>query len=113
MTHLVPLRSPATPTGLGLGFTQHPEGFNPDFVSSQKIPGFVFGSSGAGYGSWGSAGGGVARTGTGSSGFQIPFGYNSQFDVEGQVDRVSELLERDVDFEGWLKDLPVEEGVGS
>jgi Wiskott-Aldrich syndrome protein len=36
-------------------------------------------------------------------------GYNSQYDVEGQVDRVSELLERDVDFEGWLRDVPEEE----
>lgn len=36
--------------------------------------------------------------------------YNSQFDVEGQVDRVSELLDRDVDFDGWLRDIPEEEG---
>ncbi|KAH9857441.1 hypothetical protein C2E23DRAFT_892174 [Lenzites betulinus] len=35
--------------------------------------------------------------------------YNSQFDVEGQVDRVSELLERDVDYNGWLRDLDDEE----
>ena len=36
-------------------------------------------------------------------------GYNSQFDVEGQVGLVSDLLERDVDFTGWIHDLP--EGV--
>lgn len=35
----------------------------------------------------------------------IGMGYNSQFDVEGQVGLVSDLLERDVDFDGWLKDL--------
>jgi len=41
----------------------------------------------------------------GSSGY-LAMGYDSQFDVEGQVDRVSELLERDVDFDGWLRDIP-------
>ena len=48
----------------------------------------------------------MVRTATGSSGFLLPMGYDSQFDVEGQVDRVSELLERDVDFDGWLRDIP-------
>ena len=39
-------------------------------------------------------------------------GYNSQFDVAGQVDKVNKLLEKDVDYEGWLCDPPVErEGV--
>lgn len=33
-------------------------------------------------------------------------GYNSQFDVEGQVGMVSDLLEKDVDFDGWLRDIP-------
>ncbi|EKM56135.1 uncharacterized protein PHACADRAFT_209631 [Phanerochaete carnosa HHB-10118-sp] len=33
-------------------------------------------------------------------------GYSSQFDVEGQVGLVSDLLERDVDFDGWLRDVP-------
>ena len=42
------------------------------------------------------------RTG---SGF-IGVGYSSQFDVEGQVGMVSDLLERDVDFDGWLRDMP-------
>ncbi|GJE88149.1 hypothetical protein PsYK624_042320 [Phanerochaete sordida] len=40
---------------------------------------------------------------------QSQVGYNSQFDVEGQVGMVSDLLERDVDFTGWIHDLP--EGV--
>ena len=35
-------------------------------------------------------------------------GYSSQFDVEGHVEQVSELLERDVDFKGWLRDLGTE-----
>lgn len=33
-------------------------------------------------------------------------GYNSQFDVDGRVDQVSEFLERDVDFDKWIKDIP-------
>lgn len=36
----------------------------------------------------------------------VGMGYSSQFDVEGQVGMVSELLERDVDFDGWLRDMP-------
>jgi hypothetical protein len=36
-------------------------------------------------------------------------GYSSQFDVERHVDRVSELLEKDVDFDGWLRDMPAAE----
>ncbi|KAF8802986.1 hypothetical protein BYT27DRAFT_7341092 [Phlegmacium glaucopus] len=39
-------------------------------------------------------------------------GYNSQFDVAGQVDKVDKLLEKDVDYEGWLRDPSLErEGV--
>ncbi|TFY81591.1 hypothetical protein EWM64_g2424 [Hericium alpestre] len=38
-----------------------------------------------------------------SSGY-LGMGYDSQFDVEGNVDRVTELLERDVDFDAWLRD---------
>ncbi|KAI0823826.1 hypothetical protein BC628DRAFT_481262 [Trametes gibbosa] len=52
-----------------------------------------------------SQGQGLAR---GSSGV-FGMAYNSQFDVEGQVDRVSELLERDVDYNGWLRDLDDDE----
>ena len=33
-------------------------------------------------------------------------GYSSQFDVEGNVNRVTELLERDVDFGAWIRDAP-------
>lgn len=86
---LAPLRSPLTPSGLP-GFTQNPGAFAPSYASG----------IGGGAGSYKS----LER---GSSGF---LGFNSQFDVEGQVDRVSELLERDVDFDGWLKDVPGEEG---
>jgi hypothetical protein len=46
--------------------------------------------------------------GQGSSAY-LGIGYDSQFDIEGQVDRVSELLERDVDFDGWLRDIPAME----
>jgi len=35
-------------------------------------------------------------------------GYNSQFDVAGQVDKVDKLLEKDVDYEGWLRDPSLE-----
>ena len=39
-------------------------------------------------------------------------GYNSQFDVAGQVDKVDKLLEKDVDYEGWLRDPSLErEGI--
>ena len=31
-------------------------------------------------------------------------GYNSQFAVAGQVDNVDKLLEKDVNYEGWLRD---------
>lgn len=33
-------------------------------------------------------------------------GYSSQFDVDKHVNQVNELLEKDVDFDGWLKDIP-------
>lgn len=39
---------------------------------------------------------------TGSLGM---FGYNSQFDVDGNVDEVSAMLERDVDVDHWYKDI--------
>lgn len=32
--------------------------------------------------------------------------YNSQFDVEGQVGMVSDLLDKDVHFEDWIRDIP-------
>ncbi|KII89471.1 hypothetical protein PLICRDRAFT_108810, partial [Plicaturopsis crispa FD-325 SS-3] len=84
-----PLRSPVSPL-----FSQNPGAFDPPALSTQLPASDMLGT--------GSMGRGLQR---GSSGF---FGgmYNSQFDVESRVDRVSELLERDVDFDGWLRDLP-------
>ena len=38
-------------------------------------------------------------------------GYNSQFDVAGQVDKVDKLLEKDLDYEGWLRDPSLEREV--
>lgn len=51
------------------------------------------------------AGGFLSR---GGSGF-FAMGYSSQFDVEAQVGHVNAFLEKDVDFDGWLKDLPDED----
>ena len=50
---------------------------------------------------------------SGAAGLSLGFGgYNSQFDVAGQVDKVDKLLEKDVDYEGWLRDPSLErEGV--
>lgn len=71
-------------------------------------PDFAFGGLGAtGTGTGGI--GGLGRAGTGSSGFGFGL-YRYGSDVEGQ-DRVSELLEKDVDFEGWLRDVG-EDGEG-
>ncbi|KAL7282874.1 hypothetical protein ACG7TL_002288 [Trametes sanguinea] len=89
-------RSPVSPL-----FTQNPGAFVPAFVSSQR-PGAndddpFLGAQAQSQ----SQGRSLMR---GSSGF-FGMGYNSQFDVEGQVDRVSELLERDVDYNGWLRDV--------
>lgn len=35
--------------------------------------------------------------------------YNSQFDVDGNVDRLSSFLEKDVDFGAWVRDLDDED----
>ncbi|KAI0373108.1 hypothetical protein BV20DRAFT_962888 [Pilatotrama ljubarskyi] len=93
-------RSPVSPL-----FTQNPGAFVPAFVSSQRPSAndddpFLGGGSHRQ-----SQAQGLIR---GSSGV-FGMGYNSQFDVEGQVDRVSELLERDVDYNGWLRDLDDDE----
>ena len=45
---------------------------------------------------------GFARGGGGT----FAIGYNSQFDLEGQIGMVNDLLEKDVDFDGWLRDIP-------
>ncbi|KAH7924074.1 hypothetical protein BV22DRAFT_1196198 [Leucogyrophana mollusca] len=79
------LRSPVSPM---FSFAQNPNAFLPQYTSTQQP--------------LARGGGSMGRTG---SGF-FAMGYNSQFDVEGQVDRVSELLEKDVDFDGWLRDIP-------
>ena len=98
---------PASPVS-PLGFTQHPSAFAPRFVSSQRpLP------LGTGEDPFLAApvarqepqvqaqgDGGLMR---GSSGF-FGMGYSSQFDVEGHVEQVSELLSHDVDFDGWLRD---------
>ena len=65
-----------------MGFTQCLSGFGPDLMSSQ-IPGL-----GLGYG--GEGGGGVVRPAPGNTEFLLT-GYDSQFDVEGLVDWVSDL----------------------
>ena len=48
----------------------------------------------------------------GSSGF-FAMGYSSQFDVEGGVSRAAELLDRDVDYADWLRDIPEAEDEAS
>ncbi|KAF7791038.1 hypothetical protein EIP86_001998 [Pleurotus ostreatoroseus] len=79
-------RSPASPL-----FTQNVAAFAPPFMSTQAgalnphEAALVNGRTGSGF---------------------IGVGYSSQFDVEGQVGMVSDLLERDVDFDGWLRDMP-------
>ena len=83
-------------------FTQNPAAFAPDFISSQ----LSLGATDVHMGGMGSI-----PPERGSSGF-FGTGYNSQLDLEGQIDRVSELLERDVDFDGWLKDIPEVEETG-
>lgn len=76
------LESPVSPM---LSYAQDPSGFLPQITSTQVQKG----SPSAG------------RTNNGMFGI----GYSSQFDVERHVDRVSELLEKDVDFDGWLRDM--------
>lgn len=75
------LESPVSPM---LSYAQNPSVFLPQVTSTQVRKG----SPTAG------------RTNNGFFGM----GYSSQFDVERHVDRVSELLGKDVDFDGWLQD---------
>ncbi|KAF4604382.1 hypothetical protein EYR40_001560 [Pleurotus pulmonarius] len=77
-------------------FINAAKGFEPLGASTQADGGggFAFGAM-----SQASVGGGIRSFGM----------YNSQFDVEGEVDRVSELLERDVDFDGWLRDASIKD----
>lgn len=67
--------------GNGGGFTLDPDDeFDPPFQSTQQ------GGKQHKFGGW--------------------MGYNSQFDVDGQVSQVDKLLEKDVqvDYDGWLRD---------
>ena len=123
MGYLVPLRSPATPTGIvgtsgwgmrgndGMGFTQNPVAFAPAHISSQ-IPGFFYNSHPRTDPPTPSQARTAQTAGAGNSSGVFAMGYNSQFDIEGEVGRVSELLERDVDFEGWLRDVDENEDGG-
>ncbi|TFK65175.1 hypothetical protein BDN72DRAFT_962726 [Pluteus cervinus] len=82
------------------------DGFNPPFASTQVTVGagsadqqyFFNGNEDNGYGSQNHARPLIPA----SSGMWMP--YNSQFDVDKQVDKVSKFMEEDVDIEGWLRD---------
>lgn len=39
----------------------------------------------------------------------MDLGYNSQFDIDRQVEEASERLDQDVDFNKWLKNIPDDE----
>ncbi|KAG2131253.1 uncharacterized protein EDB93DRAFT_1178693 [Suillus bovinus] len=79
--HNLLLHSPVSPMR---SFAQNPNAFLPQFTSTQTR----------------------GSCHNGMSGSVLGGGYRSQFDVERHVDRVSELLEKDVDFGGWLRDVP-------
>lgn len=95
------LQSPSSPSPLVLdypnpNFTVNPEAFAPLFTSTQNGP--------EGDGSGG--GGGtrtLSRKGTGSS--LGLFKFNSQFDVDKNVDEAIALLEKDVNTDNWFVDL--------
>ncbi|KIK93564.1 hypothetical protein PAXRUDRAFT_828839 [Paxillus rubicundulus Ve08.2h10] len=84
--HNLLLHSPVSPM---LSFAQNPNVFLPQYTSTQlgQNP--------------------PRHTNSGILGM----GFNSQFDVEKHVDRVSEWLEKDIDFDGWLRDAPSVEGI--
>ncbi|THH21244.1 hypothetical protein EUX98_g8423 [Antrodiella citrinella] len=104
-------RSPISPlfgTGGGnISMNMNISHFSPPFTSTQHGHGHEPGSGSSQYGGLGGEsqrGHGLVR---GSSGL---FGmYNSQFDVEAQVGQVSDLLDRDVDFGEYLKDVDEDE----
>ena len=77
------LESPVSPM---LSYAQNPSGFLPQITSTQ-------------------VGKGSPTAGRTKSNGIFGMGYSSQYDVERHVDRVSELLEKEVDFEGWLRDV--------
>jgi len=74
-------------------FTQHPEAFNPSSTGTQVVTcrNVHEGETRA-----------VDLGRTDSLG---TFGYNSQIDVDGHVDEVTALLEREVDVSNWYKEL--------
>lgn len=94
-------QSPGPPSLLVLNhsnpnFTINPEAFAPLFTSTQNGP--------EGDGSGGVGGGrALSRKGTGSS--LGLFKFNSQFDVDKNVDETISLLEKDVDASNWFVDL--------
>ncbi|KAH9912192.1 uncharacterized protein BXZ73DRAFT_107561 [Epithele typhae] len=82
-------------------FSQDPRAFAPPFTSTQEDDPFAMPPAPPG------------RDNTlmrGSSGFLGGGPYCSQFDLEAHIEQVSELLDRDVDFNGWLRDLGSESG---
>ncbi|KAI0308783.1 hypothetical protein OF83DRAFT_1160133 [Amylostereum chailletii] len=85
-------RSPVSPL-----FTEHASAFVPPLASTQHQQ--PFGRPVNGLGGGGGGDGGFAG-----------MGYSSQYDVERNVGHVSEILDRDVDFSIWLRDLPAVEG---
>lgn len=86
---------------IGVDFIRDGNEFAPMFTSTQ-VP---FGSQENGVRGAGSMSsvGTTGRLHKTSSGLGW-MGYNSQFDVNGRVDQVSKFMEKDVDYDRWLKD---------
>lgn len=104
------------PRASGMDFTMDQKAyFNPPLTSTQNAPSasplrdgmLGMTSSGASLGSKAAAGSGLKRKQGSSFGWM---GYNSQYDVNGQVDAVSKFMEKDVDldYDKWLRDLTPE-----
>ncbi|EIW85726.1 hypothetical protein CONPUDRAFT_80184 [Coniophora puteana RWD-64-598 SS2] len=90
-TTALPIRSPVSPMfAIGAADITGGGGFAPPFTSTQHAEEYVPPLKRGGSGMIGGFG-----------------GYSSQVqvDMEGQVERVSELLDKDVDFDGWLRDV--------
>lgn len=98
-TSSAPRKNKGSPSLLALdqsnpNFTINPETFSPLFTSTQNGP------AGDGFGGGGRA---PSRKRTGSS--MSPLKFNSQFDVDKNVEDTMTLLERDVDADNWFVDL--------
>lgn len=96
--------SPGSPSLFALGhsnpnFTINPEAFSPLFTSTQNGP------EGDGSGGGGRA---LRRNGTGSS---AVFKFNSQFDVDKNVEDTMALLGREVDVNNWFVGLDRDESL--